>query len=118
MAQDSCGAGGNTYIILFNNDFWYFDCMSLYRSSHVRIKYPIKNIQKWLLKNTLGFLEPHEDDGCDKDDNKDDDKRTLMVQKTTHHVWWCWTSESGLEMSAQDQKTLKHRQVQEYEMRS
>lgn len=52
----------------------------------VRIKYSIKNLQKWLIKNTLGFLDPHEDDGCDKDDNKDDDKRTLMVQKTTHHV--------------------------------
>lgn len=71
------------YLILICDIF----TVCLYTDPHiVRIKYSNNNIQKRLIKNTLGFLDNHEDDGCYKDDNKDDDERTKMVQKTTHHV--------------------------------
>lgn len=54
--------------------------------------------------HTSSFLEHHEVDGCNKDDNGDDDERTDMAPKTTYLVWWCCTSaESGLETSAQQQ---------------
>lgn len=38
------------------------------------------------IKNTSRFLDHHEVDGCDKDDNGDDDERTKMAPKTTHLV--------------------------------
>lgn len=40
--------------------------------------------KKKFIKNTLSFLDHHEVDGCDEDDNKDEDERTKMAPMTTN----------------------------------